>query len=62
MLDIPGAFLHPDKDEMVHMLLRGELAELMVWVDPKLYRQYITKNAKGESVLFEKCKRQCMGC
>ena len=38
MLDIPGAFLHAELDEDVVMLLKGELAEMMVLVDPKLYR------------------------
>jgi hypothetical protein len=32
-LDIPGAFLHADLDEEVIMVLRGELAELMVLID-----------------------------
>jgi hypothetical protein len=34
-LDIPGAFLHTDIDEEVVMLLRGELAVLMVKIDPE---------------------------
>ena len=35
--DIPGAFLHADcKDKDTFMLLRGQLDELMVLVDPKL--------------------------
>ena len=33
-MDIPGAFLHADLDEEVIMLLRGQLADLMVEVDP----------------------------
>jgi hypothetical protein len=36
-MDIPGAFLHAETDEEIHMLLRGQLAELMVKIDPKLY-------------------------
>lgn len=34
MINIPGAFLHADTDEDIIMLWRGELAELMVKVDP----------------------------
>jgi hypothetical protein len=26
-MDIPGAFLHTEKDEEIHMLLRGQLAK-----------------------------------
>jgi hypothetical protein len=60
-VDIPGAFLHTDTDEHIHMLLRGELAELMVRIDPKLYRPYITKNSKGESILFVKMQKAVYG-
>jgi hypothetical protein len=35
--DIPQAFLYTDLDEEVIMLLRGQLADLMVQVDPELY-------------------------
>eukprot|EP00804_Cyclotella_cryptica_P021176 CCRYP_001489-RA/>CCRYP_001489-RA protein AED:0.41 eAED:0.35 QI:0/-1/0/1/-1/1/1/0/615 len=60
-LDIPGAFLHADTDEMIHMLLRGELAKLMVKVDPALYLPYITKNARGESIMFMKMQKAMYG-
>ena len=61
-VDIPGAFLHTDTDEHIHMLLRGELAELMVRIDPKLYRPYITKNSiKGESILFVTMQKAIYG-
>ena len=39
--DIPGAFLHADMDEDVHMLLEGTIAELVIKLDPGLYRKYI---------------------
>eukprot|EP00804_Cyclotella_cryptica_P004986 CCRYP_014104-RA/>CCRYP_014104-RA protein AED:0.45 eAED:0.47 QI:0/0/0/1/0/0/2/0/91 len=56
-IDILGAFLYPETDDMVHMLLRGELAKLIVKVDPDLYCPYIKKNARGEPVMFVKCRR-----
>jgi hypothetical protein len=32
-LDIPGAFMHADMDEIVHMQLDGPMAELLyVWI------------------------------
>ena len=37
-LDIPGAFLNAELDKDIIMLLKGELAELMVIVNPKLFR------------------------
>eukprot|EP00804_Cyclotella_cryptica_P018943 CCRYP_006454-RA/>CCRYP_006454-RA protein AED:0.42 eAED:0.42 QI:0/0/0/1/0/0/3/0/250 len=60
-MDIPGAFLHAETDEMVHMLLRGELAELVVKVDPAQYWPYITKNVQGESIMFMKMQKEMHG-
>eukprot|EP00956_Cyclotella_meneghiniana_P028301 scaffold65295_cov71-Cyclotella_meneghiniana.AAC.14 len=60
-LDIPGAFLHADLDEEVIMLLRGQLAELMVKIDPQLYGPYLTKNKKGESILYVKMLKAMYG-
>jgi hypothetical protein len=50
--DIPGAFLHADLDEEVIMLLRGQLVDLMVQIDPELYGPYLIKSKKGESLLY----------
>eukprot|EP00956_Cyclotella_meneghiniana_P002566 scaffold3022_cov42-Cyclotella_meneghiniana.AAC.2 len=60
-LDIPGAFLHADLDEEVVMLLRGQLADLMVEVDPELYGPYLRKTKKGESILYVKMLKAMYG-
>ena len=39
--DLPNAFLNAFNNEQTLMLLKGKLAELMVQIDPKLYRKYI---------------------
>ena len=39
------------------MVLRGELAELMAKVEPKLYRPYIITTSKGESILYVKMQK-----
>ena len=52
VLDIANAFLHADNDERVLMLLRGILAEMMVRIDPSLYRKYVTYSAKGTPMLY----------
>jgi hypothetical protein len=49
--DIPGAFLEANNLDYVLMRLDGILAESMVKVIPKLYRKYVTTNAKGKLVL-----------
>ena len=35
--DVPGAFLHTESDENLLMVLRGELAEIVVHIAPKIY-------------------------
>jgi hypothetical protein len=59
--DIPGAFLHTNLDEEVIMLLRGQLADLMVQIDPDLYGPYLIKNAKGESILYVRMLKAMYG-
>ena len=50
--DLPSAFLHTSTDEDVMMVLEGSLAELMVKVDPSLYRKFVTTSSKGKSLLY----------
>jgi len=37
--NIPGAFLHEDMDQDIHMLLEDTITELIVKLEPKLYRK-----------------------
>ena len=51
--DIPGAFLHADcKEGVIFMLLGGQLAELVVLLDPKLYRKYVRYFPTGQAMLY----------
>lgn len=60
-LDLPGAYLNADNNEETIMLLKGRLAKLMVQVDPKLYRKYITTSAKGVPMLYVKLSKALYG-
>ena len=40
-VDIPGAFMQADMDDVVHMRLEGKMAELLVKIDPKMYRKHV---------------------
>jgi cyanate lyase len=51
VLDVGDAFLHADNDKRILMLLRGKLAEMMVRVDPSMYRKYIIYSHKGVPML-----------
>ena len=60
-IDLPGAFLHTDNDEDTIMLLRGKLAELLVQIDPTIYRKYVTTSAKGEPLLYVRLQKAIYG-
>jgi hypothetical protein len=59
-VDIPGAFMQADMDELVHMRLEGTMAELLVKLDPKLYRKYV-QTINGKSVLYVELKKALYG-
>ena len=59
-VDLPGAFMHADMDDIVHIKLVGKMAELLVMTDPKLYRKYI-KIEGGKPVLYAKHRKALNG-
>ena len=60
-IDLPGAYLHIDNDEETIMLLKGKLAELLVQVEPSLYRKYVITSTKGEPMLYVKLHKALYG-
>ena len=52
MIDLPNAFLNSDNNEQTPIILKGKLAELMVQIDPKMYRKHIITSSKGEPMLY----------
>ena len=42
MIDVGNTFIQADNNEQVLMLLCGKVAELMVHINPTVYRPYIT--------------------
>ena len=59
--DIPGAFVTTKTDEHIIMSLRGRLCEIMTRIDPKLYRKHITKDKKGNPVLYVQLYKSLYG-
>ena len=59
--DIPGAYLHADADENILVRFDGTMAELLVKINPKIYKPYIESSRKGTTVLYAKLKKPCMG-
>ena len=50
-VDVPGAFMQADMDELVHVKLEGKMAELLLEIDPVMYSPYMTKE-RGTTVLY----------
>ena len=61
ILDIANAFLHATNNKKVLMLLQGKLAEMMVAVDPELYRKYVTYTSKGVPILYVRLSKALYG-
>lgn len=59
-VDIPGAFMQAEMDELVYMRLDGKMAELLVHVNPDLYEKYIVYE-NGKPVLYVKLKKALYG-
>lgn len=62
VLNLLGAFLSADMDKLMHVVLRGELAELMVQMAPEIYRPYVTYGSNGEAVLYVTLQKALYGC
>jgi len=59
-VDIPGAFMQADMDDTVHMKLEGKMAELLVRIDPMLYRKHVQLE-RGKQVLYVELKKALYG-
>ena len=61
IVDIPWEFLHAHTDELIYIILRGTLAELMVMIDPVLYKDFITYYLKGQSLMYVRMNKALYG-
>jgi hypothetical protein len=59
-IDIPGAFMHVDIDELIHVRLEGPMAELLTRVDPDKYRTYMSEE-NGKQVLYVELQKALYG-
>ena len=58
-LDIPGAFMQADMDELVHLRIEGEIARLLIRVDEK-YKSMVTYE-NGKPVIYAELKKALYG-
>jgi len=61
VLDIPGVFLDVDMEDNVHMLLEGTVEEMIVKLEPTIYRKHIWYNRHGKPMLCLQFKNALYG-
>jgi hypothetical protein len=59
--DVPSAFVNTEVDEDVIMVLKGDLADMMVQIAPETYRKYITTDKNGTRILYVKLQKALYG-
>ncbi len=59
--DIPSVFVNTDVDKDILMILRGELAGMMVQIAPQVYRKHVTVDRKGMPILYVKLQKALYG-
>ena len=52
IIDVENAFLQSENDQRIIMAIRGKTAELLVRLNPALYRPYIWYTKKGVPMLY----------
>ncbi len=55
--DISSAYTNTDVDEDVLMVLKGELAEMMIQITPQTYPKYVMVDRKGTPILNMKLQK-----
>jgi hypothetical protein len=53
--------VNTDVDEEVIMVLKGDLAEMMIQVAPEVYRKYVAVDKKGTKILYVKLQKALYG-
>ena len=41
IVDVPGAFMHPDQDDLVHVRFTGEMVGKLIEIDEEMYAPYV---------------------
>jgi hypothetical protein len=59
--NIPSVFVNTNVDKDILMVLRGDLANMMVQIAPQVYRRYVTMDRKGTPILYVKLQKALYG-
>ena len=52
-----GAFLQADMEVNVHMLIEGTVTEMIIKLDPTIYRKHVWYNKHGKAMLYVQLKK-----
>ncbi len=58
---MPSTFVNTNIDEEVIMVLKGELAEMMIQITPEVYRKYVSVDRKGTKIPYVKLQKALYG-
>ncbi len=58
---MPSAFVNTYVNEDILMVLKGELADMMVQIVPQIYRKYIAVERKVTMILYVKLQKALYG-
>jgi hypothetical protein len=56
-----SVFVITDVDKDVLMVLKGELADMMIQIAPQVYRKFVTVDKKGTKVLYVNLQKALYG-
>ncbi len=59
--NVQSAFVNMDVDEYILMVLKGELADMMVQIVPQVYMKYVTMDRKMTKILHVKLQKALYG-
>jgi hypothetical protein len=60
--DVEGAYLHADMDELVVMVVEGNMVEYLVQANPERYAPFVIYNRDGKKLLYVELLKALYGC
>jgi hypothetical protein len=60
--DVEGAYLHADMDELVVMVVEGNMVDYLVQANPGRYEPFVTYTQDGKKLLYVELLKALYGC
>ena len=59
IVDMPGAFMHADQDDLVYVQFTGKMVDKLIEIDEEIYAPYVTWEGNKKLCMWS-CSRHCM--